>query len=198
MKTPFPKYDAALVADIEHHLSIDRATEPDGFGAEPVPGMPGLLFTTHKGRWGTPAQGRRECSRPMFQIFGDGIGSAMRQSVTPCPDCDDWARTSRCAEHHELTWNAKTRRWDGRSPEGEEPPTPRPLPLARYSSSGTLNQSAASTLASLYEQMTRALDQHITERAATSEPPAVQVDGETLTGPSSFVFQFEEGTADGV
>ncbi len=137
MKTPFPEYDADLVADIEDYFELDRVTQvvsTDG------PDRNGLVFTTAKGHMGTAVQPYRTNSRPMFQIFPDGTGSAFRQGVTPCPGCDDWARTSSCTEHYELTWNPETRKWDGRFEESEY------SPAGYYSSSGTLNARSASRL----------------------------------------------------
>lgn len=227
MKTPFPKFDPELVAGIEEYFRINHATADSG-----PPSMegsaPGLLFHTANGRHGTPEQPYRAYSRPMFQIFDDGVGSAMRQSVTPCPDCDDWSRTSKCAEHYELAWNAKTKRWDGRPY-----PEDAPYPTAYYSSSGTLNRESASILTGLYEQVMATMatferqgdpyttdlpprpirhfppmsvDEHrnaatfsldLPGRITTSGPPTIQVDGETLTGVSSFVLHVEAEVSDG-
>ncbi len=40
--------------------------------------------------------------RPIFQTLhpGRGSGQSLRYPA-PCPDCDDWSRTSRCAQHHD-------------------------------------------------------------------------------------------------
>lgn len=40
--------------------------------------------------------------RPIFQTLHIERGSAQQLSYpAPCPDCDDWSRTSRCAQHHD-------------------------------------------------------------------------------------------------
>lgn len=39
---------------------------------------------------------------PMFQVFQvSGFKAKMIGYLSPCPDCDDWSRTSRCTEHHD-------------------------------------------------------------------------------------------------
>lgn len=151
MKTPFPKYDPELVAAIEDWLEIDTATKI--FETTP-PNHDGLVFTAaHGGEWGTGAQASNSYSRPMFQLFIDGVGSALMRSYRdPCPACDDWSRTSKCSEHVELTWNTKTRRWDGRYPEGEEPPT------GYHTPSTLLPREAAPVLTGLYSQMVDAFE----------------------------------------
>lgn len=40
--------------------------------------------------------------RPMFQVFGMEVSSSATMAYTPCPDCDNWARTSKCETHHDL------------------------------------------------------------------------------------------------
>lgn len=148
MKTPFPKYDPELVAAIEDWLEIDTATEI--FETTP-PNHDGLVYTAARGKHGTGAQTSNSYSRPMFQVFADGVGSAlMRPYRDPCPACDDWSRTSKCEEHYELTWNTKTRKWDGR---------PYPEDATGYHSpSSLLPREAAPTLSSIYDQMTDAFE----------------------------------------
>lgn len=41
-------------------------------------------------------------ARPMFQVFGMEASSSAEIPYTPCPDCDNWARTSKCETHHDL------------------------------------------------------------------------------------------------
>lgn len=41
-------------------------------------------------------------ARPMFQVFRMEASSSAQIPYTPCPDCDNWARTSKCETHHDL------------------------------------------------------------------------------------------------
>jgi len=50
---------------------------------------------------------------PMFQTFSD-FKANMLPYPNPCPDCDDWARTSRCTSHHDLDGIAGLKMGDGR------------------------------------------------------------------------------------
>lgn len=59
----------------------------------------GLQVHTAKGWYAARRSGN--CARPMFQVFGLESSSSATMAYTPCPDCDDWARTSQCRTHHD-------------------------------------------------------------------------------------------------
>lgn len=105
MKIPFPKYEAETVAAIEEHLEQARNTEAMETDTLGQP-EDGLIRT-----W---SWGHRAYSRPMFEVLHTEASSSMRISHTPCPDCDDWSRTSRCETHHELRYNPDARKWEGK------------------------------------------------------------------------------------
>jgi hypothetical protein len=52
---------------------------------------------------------------PMFQVFQvSGFKAKMIGYLSPCPDCDDWSRTSRCTEHHDRDGFAGLKKGDER------------------------------------------------------------------------------------
>jgi len=62
----------------------------------------------------------RGTTRPMIQVIQDG-GGFKYNHPNPCPSCDDWARTARCADHWETTFQENE---DGRpvTADGFRPP----------------------------------------------------------------------------
>lgn len=76
------------------------------------------------------ASAPRHCVRPMIELVDDYQLPEHRMSGSstshrPCPDCDDWSRTARCAEHAEqgpaaVSGDEPARRY------GEQLVTPRP------------------------------------------------------------------------
>ena len=121
MRTPFPKYDADLVAAIEEHLQLDAMTEIVELEIEWMHCADvdhGLKFPMARGLLESSVQPYRNYSRPMFQLYHDGVTSALshRSASTACPDCDNFAYTSKCTTHSEQALAAKGL---GRHPDGQ-------------------------------------------------------------------------------
>lgn len=117
MKTPFPKYDEALVADIEDELDMVHLTEitlhapaylyPGDSISEPFESF--TILQTRGGR--------------LADLDGHVIPRLMIQSIptetergsmiynNPCPNCDNFAVSWKCEAHPELKWDTERRRW---------------------------------------------------------------------------------------
>ena len=119
-KIPRPVYDAEVVAAIEEHLDQDRLTELE-FAANLGHPDDGLKVFHAVGSV------TRVYNRPMFQVLSTEAFSCAPLPVRPCPDCDDWARSWKCEEHHELPYDTETKAWV--RPEREVPVVPAGPPL---------------------------------------------------------------------
>lgn len=99
MKLKWPGFDAATVAEIEDYLDMEHLTE---VSSRVVCGTNlGLEYTYARGHY---QRGGTHHHRPMFEVFGDGVGSALSLGCRmACPDCDDWSRTARCEYHPEVS-----------------------------------------------------------------------------------------------
>ena len=109
MKIPFPKYDEALVLEIERYLQQRSKTELSApVECDPYSEMAGLSVTYALGRSGV-------YMRPMFQVFND-VPSGERwprwtgTAGVPCA-CGDFSRSWNCSEHGEVPWDWEKRRF---------------------------------------------------------------------------------------
>lgn len=99
-KIPKPRYDAAVVAAIEDYLDQEEQTEIAGHYPAHFCEDDGLITLTTIGA--RAARRRANYVRPMFQAIPLGASSTIAvRDTDPCPDCDNWAYTSRCAQHAE-------------------------------------------------------------------------------------------------
>lgn len=105
MKTPFPKYDAEVVAEIEAHLDMEYQTEIVQWSDY----LDGLKLLWARGYTGPTHP------RPMFELITEGAFSGMGQSVTPCTACYRFEYSWNCEEHHEVAWDDEERRQAGPS-----------------------------------------------------------------------------------
>lgn len=98
MKTPFPEYDADLVAGIEEHLRLDMQTR---IVSTQTDDDTGLICTRACGA------DDRTYNRPMFQVIPSGVysGTSRAGDSMACP-CADFAYTWKCDEHYELEWDS--------------------------------------------------------------------------------------------
>jgi hypothetical protein len=103
--------------------------------------------------------------RPMFQVFGLEVSSMIGRQVTPCPDCDNWAYTSRCQVHHDRDGIAGLEMGPSRRTTGAH---------------GGLAGWYVDTMRRHY----RAIENQVT----------IEVDGETLQGVRNFSYQTERWT----
>lgn len=93
---PKPRFDAALVEEIETHQDMWYQTEI----VEEDDAFDGLIGIVALGGHTRGAAGLD--IRPMFQLFPDGDHStSCNRYPSPCPDCDNWAYTSKCTRHTE-------------------------------------------------------------------------------------------------
>jgi hypothetical protein len=105
VKLKWPGFDAKTVAAIEDYLELDLLTEiswregeEDGWDRKRVEAL-GVYRFAARGRYTATNH-----SRPMIEVFGDGVGSGMApRARESCPDCDDWSRTAVCDVHPELS-----------------------------------------------------------------------------------------------
>lgn len=110
MKLTFPKYDAALVEEIEAYLDQPYQTE---IMDESDPDRDGLITTAARGFNSNGQPGTRSANhyaRPMFQVIVHGAFSGGALTGTPC-QCGNFAYSWNCPEHGELPWDTKSRRW---------------------------------------------------------------------------------------
>lgn len=117
MKTPFPKYDEALVLAIEDDLNQDRRTdivhEIDmvNFGPD---GTPYEAYTLLQTRGSHMADVDRSITPRMMIQSISTIPSPRSQGVIyndPCAACDNFAISWRCDEHPELDYDSEKHRW---------------------------------------------------------------------------------------
>jgi hypothetical protein len=121
VKLTFPKYDAALVEEIEAYLDQPYQTE---IVDESDPDRDGLITTVARGFTSTGQPGSRgsnHYARPMFQVIVQGAFSGWPLTGTPC-QCGNFAYSWNCPEHDELPWDTKSRRWI--RPQSAEPRRP--------------------------------------------------------------------------
>jgi hypothetical protein len=193
MKAPFPKYDADLVAAIEDYLGLDYQT--------------GIIQTINLGEQSdgllchlTAGGDSKSYNRPVFEVFDDGIASAQRISYqSPCPGCDDWSRTSECADHPEREWDDEGRGW-GPVPEAEPTASFR---ITASNLSGLTSATPRLTPAQVLEAM-YASAPHVVYNPHTGEfryaqtlrmeaPREVTVEGTGPDGVQTFSLQLEGG-----
>lgn len=100
MKLPPPRYDAALVAEVEDYLDQEYATRIiDITPASLVPGVDDGVQTLHTE--GGLYSG--DIMRPMFQLIGvDQHGFLPATVRLPCAACYDFSRTAACPDHPEV------------------------------------------------------------------------------------------------
>lgn len=97
VKTPFPKYDAQLVAEIEDYLDIDFQTGIyDTYNADIEP-TDGLNVIVANGKHDLGAG--HQYTRPMFQVLPPGSTCHSVRVKQPCPSCDQWQYSQQCADH---------------------------------------------------------------------------------------------------
>ena len=122
MKTPFPKYDEALVLAIEEHLELDHLTE--------IVSRPDMMIFTSTGKLVERFRGMSASGGGIADLDGTVIPRLMIQSlstdpgrfgpkrwVEPCEACDNFAVSWKCADHPEKSWDTEIGRWvrtDGR------------------------------------------------------------------------------------
>lgn len=134
------------------------------------------------GGWGD-AHTKGMYPRPMFQVFG--LAGSTPIPVTPCPDCDDWARTSHCTEHHDRDGIAGLDMEDERR-------------RARYPARGGVTAywtpgPVADSLHAAYERIlaresvlaSRPWDGLPTHAQPEEEPHILEITGDTHQGPAS-------------
>lgn len=121
MKIQWPGFDAQTVAEIEEYLGMAEDTEIVYRGIDSH-NLDTRREIERTGIYKIRARGaeqKRYC-RPMFEVFDDGVTSAVgrrRQVHESCPECDDWSRTAVCTVHPELSldeirWHRQQdRRW---------------------------------------------------------------------------------------
>jgi hypothetical protein len=114
-KIPRPVYDAEVVAAIEEHLDQERLTAIES-AANLGHADDGLKVLFAVGGE------TRTYNRPMLQVLPTEAFSCSRLPARPCPDCDDWARSWKCEEHHELPYDTEAKAWI--RPEREAPVIP--------------------------------------------------------------------------
>lgn len=110
MKLTFPKFDAALVEEIESFL--DQSYQTEITGTEEHEEL-GITYTRARGFTPTGRPGTRgpdQYARPMFQLIQDRAFSGSGPRGTLC-QCGDFAYSWNCPEHDELPWDNKARRW---------------------------------------------------------------------------------------
>ena len=110
MKLTFPKYDAALVEEIEAFL--DQSYQTEITRTEEHLGL-GITYTRARGFSSTGRPGTRgmdSYARPMFQLIQDRAFSGSGPRGTLC-QCGDFAYSWNCPEHDELPWDSEARRW---------------------------------------------------------------------------------------
>jgi hypothetical protein len=92
--------------------------------------------------------------RPMFQLVatGEGVPESGSRYRDPCPDCDDWSRTARCAEHHDRDGIRGLKMGGVRQMERSE------LPLGYFSASLSPDRGVPVPAASvnIYDRITQA------------------------------------------
>lgn len=106
MKIPFPRYDEALVLEIEEHLLQDLNTDiRDELECNPDSDMAGLKVTFARGGSGL-------YRRPMFQVLNDvpGAGTLSGALGVSCA-CGDFSRSWNCSEHGEVPWDWEKRQF---------------------------------------------------------------------------------------
>ena len=89
---------------LEDETRDDTEIDPeDCYGTgELIPGTYTLEFKILRAEGYFKARRQGHYARPMFETFGLLASSSNRVPYpAPCPDCDDWSRTSRCTEHHD-------------------------------------------------------------------------------------------------
>lgn len=94
MKLTMPPYDAELVAAIEEHLEQDYWTEIEGTSG--TASTPGCDVTRARG------MRRKAYSRPMIQVYEDGLSSGMPVAQPACPSCGDFSRSWKCDVHESV------------------------------------------------------------------------------------------------
>lgn len=110
MKLTFPKFDAALVEEIEAFL--DQPYQTEITNTEEHEDL-GITYTRARGFRPTGRPGTRGAdsyARPMFQLIQDRAFSGSGPRGTLC-QCGDFAYSWNCPEHDELPWDSKARRW---------------------------------------------------------------------------------------
>jgi hypothetical protein len=110
VKLTFPKFDAALVEEIEAFL--DQPYQTEITGTEEHSEL-GITYTRARGFTPTGRPGTRgadQYARPMFQLIQDRAFSGCGPRGTLC-QCGDFAYSWNCPEHDELPWDSKARRW---------------------------------------------------------------------------------------
>lgn len=117
MKTPFPKYDEALVARIEEDLDQVRRTEIAqeidmvnfGPGGEPYE-----VYTLLQSRGSHAADVDRSITPRMMIQSISTLPTLRSQGVIyndPCAACDNFAYSWKCADHPELSYDSEKHRW---------------------------------------------------------------------------------------
>lgn len=208
MRTPFPKYDADLVAAIEEHFQLDTMTEiiPE-YQWNHIDATDGdFTFPEARGSAESTVQPYRAYSRPMFQVYRDGVNSGLRINHTPCPDCDDWSRTPKCSVHYDLPYDTKKQEWvkPGMAaplPTAYAPPRhPDGQPITQVSFSlhrpGMTVDAHRSTATSNLSHLADSL-RYLLEGAWNNAPQLVRVESQDLSGNDIvIVFTSEAGSDD--
>lgn len=121
MKIQWPGFDAKAVAEIEEYLGMAEDTEIVYRSASSRnPDIRREIEESGVYKFRARGAERKRYCRPMFEVFADGVTSAISRRVQvheSCPECDDWSRTAVCTVHPELSldeirWHRQqARRW---------------------------------------------------------------------------------------
>lgn len=121
-----PNLDAIRYLEIEQEQPTEIFELYDA--GEALPGTSVSEYKIQRANGWYDAKRGGHYPRPMFQTFDLEISSSSQVIYPePCPACDDWSRTSRCEEHHDLDGVAGLRmgadRRSARNERREGPPT---------------------------------------------------------------------------
>lgn len=89
------------IREVEEWLDQEYMTEIAA--VDRMPGTPELVV--HYARGLTEGETGSMVTRPMFQVLADR-GDYLPVACSPCPRCDDWAYTTACPDHPDLSLEA--------------------------------------------------------------------------------------------
>lgn len=111
MKITFPKYEEALVEEIEVYLDMHYQTEISDVQED---SELGIQYTFARGlvpQHGAGTRNENNYARPMFQLIVDQAFSGAGPRVeVPC-QCYRFDQSWHCEQHEELDWDDKARRF---------------------------------------------------------------------------------------
>lgn len=114
---------------LEKETRNDARIAWDVPAGENIPGTVTPEFRIQRAVGWDEAKRRGMYPRPMFQTFLLETSSTMQIRYLGCPDCDDFSRTSQCAQHHDRDGVAGLKMGPERRSRLFPPPPQPPAPL---------------------------------------------------------------------